>query len=537
MIELIKKIGEYVLEQYPGKTPLDAMLNKIEDDKIKSVLEINVTKNSISTLVRDYYKNVTNDALFYQAGRGFMGGGIRLDYYKDSKVNNACNFCEIPERKTEIKQIIEKHTAKYGNETFVLIKINGKTPRQLFSNKFLEKMYSTIYNEIKGNDNICHLCNKRGKVYNTAVYKYYTNDKNVYNNLNHKTKTGNAVCNNCLNKLILGQEYIKNNLKSYWINNEVMFLPHKFDKKTAQLYESCDIPGVEGKVKLMDILKENQEFVIEQVGKTNSVTDIVFFKDKKRYFNIYYTVRDVLPLRFAFISDMLSLYNLKLRTIFDYTSSVKIGTNGFETTPKEKIRLIDAVFSERKLDRKIFFKRVMKVYKYYYLKNTNKKFACIRSINRIYAFLCKCGCLQKECDVMETYKNYDELFQKNQVYFDSNEKKAWFILGKTYDYLIYMLKLQKTKDEQESEITKTSLEKNFFFARKFDFTDFIYFSNLFRDKALKYSINNVKFNNMLSEAKDYMAKRENILSQDEAKYIFFWGMDSYFKKNEKKEEA
>ena len=82
---------------------------------------------------------------------------------------------------------------------------------------------------------------------------------------------------------------------------------------------------------------------------------------------------------------------------------------------------------------------------------------------------------------MEVYRSYKELFEDNIEYFDSNEKKAWFILGRAYNTIIYNIRKTLKGDEEENsaDSIKTSLEKNFFFARKFDFNDFIYFSNLY----------------------------------------------------------
>jgi len=76
----------------------------------------------------------------------------------------------------------------------------------------------------------------------------------------------------------------------------------------------------------------------------------------------------------------------------------------------------------------------------------------------------------------------------------------------------------------------------FFFARKFDFKDFIYFSNLLNDKIIKYKINGKKAKDILIEGKQLMAKKEEKLSTDEAKYIFFWGMDSFFEKENKNDD-
>jgi CRISPR-associated protein Csh1 len=189
----------------------------------------------------------------------------------------------------------------------------------------------------------------------------------------------------------------------------------------------------------------------------------------------------------------------------------------------------------RKISRNLFFKRSMDVYKHYYLKGEDRKYACMRTINRIYGFLCECGCLEKRCNVMEEYKDYSELFEKNMEYFDSNEKKAWFILGKAYSTMIYYITPSSNNDgdseTSRKENIKTSLEKNFFFSRKFDFKDFVYFSNLLEEKSLKYSLDKPFFKGMMCEAKEMIGKREADLSQDEAKYLFFWGFNSYFKKD------
>ena len=131
--------------------------------------------------------------------------------------------------------------------------------------------------------------------------------------------------------------------------------------------------------------------------------------------------------------------------------------------------------------------------------------------------------------------DYEELFNDNQNYFNSNEKKAWFLIGMAYSYINYKIK-DSNKDEEGKIADRSSLDKNFFFARKFDFKDFIYFSNLLNDKIIKYKINGKKAKDILIEGKQLMAKKEEKLSTDEAKYIFFWGMDSFFEKENKNDD-
>jgi len=98
--------------------------------------------------------------------------------------------------------------------------------------------------------------------------------------------------------------------------------------------------------------------------------------------------------------------------------------------------------------------------------------------------------------------------------------------------MIRELKKRETKkiqEEENFEKDRTSLEKNFFFSRRFSFEDFIWFSNLLADKAVKYSVDKWYIEDILSKSKAYIAKKEGKLSQDEAKYLFYWGMHSYFK--------
>lgn len=533
MIEHIRNIGEYVSRAYPEKDTIDSMVNKIPDDTLKAVLVIDVTDNSIKTFEKEFYRSVVNDALFYQKGNGAMGGGIRLDNYKDSKVKSACIFCEIPERYKEIKSIVEKYISEKGKEAFAIIKINGKTPAEIFKDKFHDKMYTTMYKKIKGK-HICHLCGEKRSVFNNITYSFYTNDKQVYGNLIHKEKTGVVVCEDCLDKIIIGKEYVEQNLRTYWIDSLVMFLPHKYNDYIAKLYESTKLDGEKSGSKLLENIRLNEEDVLDEIGKSDSITDMIFHSidPTTKVMVINYQIQDVLPSRFTLVSNLLKTHRLKLGTVLRYTACVKMPADEENSSDKEKIRVLDSIFTGKRISRSLFFKRAMDVYKYYYIKGEHKKNYCMWNINKVYSFLCECGCLKKGCDVMNVYRSYEELFGANAEYFDSNEKRAWFILGRAYNTIVYGIR-KSLKDDGEGgdsgESIKTSLEKNFFFARKFDFSDFVYFSNLLEEKAFKYSISKSYFKSMMCEAKDLMAKRENKLSQDEAKYLFFWGMDSYFK--------
>ncbi|SHJ72427.1 TIGR02556 family CRISPR-associated protein [Tepidibacter formicigenes] len=540
MIEHIKNIGKYVRENKDDIDMLDFMVKKINSKDIKYILPINIdTKKDGITVERlkDFYEDVVKDALFYQAGNGLLGGGIRLDYYKESSVKKICKFCEIKEKEEEIKNIIENYLKENDKNTFFIVNINNKTPRELFENKFMNTMYSTTFNEVKGN-NKCHLCSSEGKCFNSAVYKFYTNDKGIYSNIDSKDKNGIVICKDCLENLIVGKKYIEDNLITYWLKKSVMFLPHNYNKKVAKVYER-DFEDDKGTEKLLKSISSKERQVVRRLSETQSLTDMIFYEQNNQFFGINHSIVDILPSRFSKISKLLDKYDdiddkgkFSLYSVIKYCSSVKVSGNELKTTDKEELKILSSIFKGTKIDRNLFFKRVMQVYKHNYVRGNHKKFACIKNINKIYNFLCECSCLEKGWNVLKTYSSYEQLFDDNINYFDSNEKKAWFILGRAYSNMIYQI---KTKLNEEN--SKTSLEKNFLFARRFDFNDFIYFSNLLTDKIEKYKVESNYLKNMISEAKLLMANKENKISQDEAKYIFAWGKDSYFEKEKNESEV
>lgn len=530
IIEQIRNIGEYVSIRNTHEDPLDAMLNKVEGDKVKSIVEINVTKDNVTYEIKDFRKDVVNEALFYQKGNGALGGGIRLDFYKESKVRSACDFCEVVDKVDKIKTIIETYIKERGNEAFAIILIDGKSPRELFRKKFLTKMYSTMYREVSG-EHICHLCEFYGKAYNTTTLKFYTNDKGTYSNVEGEGKSGIVICSDCLNNIIIGKKHVDEVLKTYWscLDSNVMFLPHTYNEKVYKIYKSTKINSKGESVKFLDKIRDNEQEVLDEVSKSQSVTDILFYEEQSKFFYIYDSIQSILPSFFSEVSHLLRKYNLSLYTIFNFTAAVKITFENIETSKKDKIKILDAIFRGKKISRNLFFKRVMNVYKHYFLKDEHRKFASMRTINRIYSLLCERNCLEKGCDVMQEYKDYYELFEKNTDYFNTYEKKAWFILGKTYNTMMFLI--SQRNSDGSADVSKTSLEKNFFYSRKFNFKDFVYFCALLEEKAVKYCINYPSIKAMMCEAKEDMAKKENKLSQDEAKYVFFWGFNSVFKKD------
>lgn len=547
MISAISEIGKYLLEsgEVTKEDIIKNLVNSINGDTIKEIFLIDVCEDGINTSSEEFYSGISYKSLFYQAGRGVRGGGIRADFYKDEekekkkfldKITSAVDYCEVTEAEEEVKKLILDKIEGGNKEFFAVILKEGKYPSEIFSEKFLNDFYTVDSKKIKGK-HICHNCGKLDDGFNTVTFKFYTNDKEVYGNVDHKDKSGVIICKECLEQIILGKKHIEEYMTTYWMGSNVMFVPHSFNEEIDMTYQDTNLSNGQGK-KLLDNIAQNESEVLKELGKGNGETDIVFFeKDGKKTFYIYHTIKSLLPSRFAFLSEAMKETDISLYWLVNKIASVKYGKSGLEPTEKERFKLLDAIFVGKKINRSEFFKRSLKHYKdSYYSKD--KSYKSLKEYHKYYNFLVKCKCLEGGYDFMKEYRSYSELIEENKEYFSSNEKKAWFIIGVAYDFLNWTIK-SKNRDEEGKIQDRTSLDKNFFFSRKFDFKDFIYFSNLIDEKMRKYRINSGYLKGMLSEAKELMASKEGKLSSDEAKYNFFWGMDAYFKKveEEKNEEV
>ncbi|NBG87371.1 TIGR02556 family CRISPR-associated protein [Isachenkonia alkalipeptolytica] len=545
MLEHVKNIGGYILSANAEESVVDHMVNTINSDTMETIVEVLIEDGKISLEPREFERNIASKALFYQKGNGVLGGGVRLDYYFQednkgeykgrSKLKKACEFCEVGQYYEEIQEAVEAYLKERSSEAFLILLVDGLTPREKLTEKFLKKMYETMFNQLDG-EHVCHLCGEEGIGYNTGVYRFYTNDKEVYGNIDVKEKSGLVLGKDCLEKVLLGKRYVEKELSVYWksFGKNVMFLPHGFDDEMEGIFQLDGSLREEEKKEsthLLERLNTAEELVLEDLAKGNAAIDILFYEDDGKAFKLDYQIQSIMPSRFGYLAERLKHYNqLKLFMVLRTMSAVKVTLDSIENTSGEKLKCLDAVFSGRPMERNTFFKRAMAVYKHHEMKG-EKKFRVMEQNHKIYNFLCDCGVLEKGWNTMKTYHNYEELFEENPTYFDSDEKKAWFILGRCFNYMIYQMK--KGKNAEEGEDNRVSLEKGFFFSRKFDFKDFIYFSNQISDKAEKYKVHNSYLKNMQTQAKELMAERERKLSNDEAKYLFFWGKDAYFDKQNK----
>lgn len=552
MIEQIYNIGT-AIRKIEGDKPLVELWTK-DTKAIDNILviDINDKTKKINKEVMDFYEDAYKDCLIYQQGKGHVGAGIKIENYKkedannikDSKVKSALSFMELDESYLEeVWNIIETEINKDLKQSYlIIINKNGKKPIELYESKYNKKIKETYLVSDKNlqkkiEKSTCHLCGKISKNYDTAIYKCFTNDKEIYSNTDAYTFT---LCEDCLSSVLHGRYYINKYLKIIWMGSEVMFLPHEFNENIKALYESTI--DKENKVtNLLRNLKELEGEVLEEISETNCMTDVVFFVVPKASsaWKITYAIRDVLPSRFSKLGKLIEKYKLidKHFSIYKIMNYLCYSDGKLDSKNKDRMRLLDILFKGSNYSRSMFFNKVMSKYKTEYFKKDNKSHFVLKDIHEIYNFMCECNCLKntwklinEEGEIME-YKDRDEFFKVNSEFFDNDLKKAWFIMGQVYSNTIYQSKKYKSVDSQNVNQESSHLERNFFFSRKFDYTTFVHFSNTCSEKLVKYGVYYNYIKDDLNKAKEYMGIGKTKINNDEAKYIFFWGMDMKFKKD------
>ena len=571
MIEQIKNIGHEV-RIIDGEKDLVELWTK-NTKPMDNVIFVNVDEGEkkVTKELRRFYKNVYKDALIYQQGNGHVGAGIKIEKYKnkdaikikEKKLASSLEFMEIDKSYLDEVwiNIIEEVQKDINQSYFIVITKNNKKPRELFTQKYEQKIKETyLISDTKLNKSLkqsnCHLCGQNKKTYDTAIYKCFTNDKEVYKNTD---KYNFSICEDCLLDVLNGRNYINDILKIRSVGSEVMFLPHEFNIYIKNIYE--DIDNNKHITSLLGQLREAEKEVLDKISKTNCMTDIIFFSDPKSSseWKITYAIRDVMPSRMSVISRNISKYKkidayFCLGKIMNYLS---YSDGKFDSKNKDRMRLLDIIFHGSKYSRELFFNKVMSKYKTKYFeildnkKASNRKYI-IQDIHEIYNFMCNCGCLEKpwliineEGKIMK-YNNASELFETNKKFFNDDIKKAWFIMGQIYRDTINASK-SYYKDKSEGNIAldnkgqsyeSSHLEKNFFYSRKFDNKTFILFANTCSEKLQKYGAYYSNIKDKMNQAKEYMASSSKKINNDEAKYIFFWGLDTLFEDDKKRiEEA
>ncbi|MGV8146962.1 MAG: TIGR02556 family CRISPR-associated protein [Alkaliphilus sp.] len=554
MIEIIRNIGKEVRYLKGEEQLVDLWLK--DEKAFDYILTINLKRNleDVNAFPRAFEKKIFKNSLFYQQGNAFVGAAIKIEKIKldgkdrtesirklGDKVSKVFKFIEINNDVLEelvVKLIVEEAEEAVGKSFIVEIKDEGRVALETHVDKFNSFVENTCLSKQKKGSQ-CHICGANEVLFNTVLYNCFTNDKEVYTNTEGLSY---AICRECLMDMLHARKYVNQYLKAFWIGSEVMFLPHAFNEDVASIFEDVVIDESDTSKKFIERISRNEAEVLYGIGKGDSTTDIIFFKDPKSSseWKIEYQIRSVMPSRFTEISILLKKYSyfvsghpFSLWTIVNYLCDDN-------NKSKESKRLLDVIFTKRKYSTNILYRKLMTQYKKRYFEGKKN----MTDIHRVINFMYDCGCIENGWKMYEeeggswtmvSYRTIDEVFEKNTDYFDSNEKKAWFVLGRLYDNMIYQSKNYKKGDGEKASEMESHLEKSFFFGRKYDYKTFIYFVNKCNDLMVKYGVRGKTYLKKMSTDAQYLMKdKEHNVSNDEAKYVFFWGMNQFI--GEKKEE-
>lgn len=600
MIEIIKEVGKVVRNSDIGKDldlvrtlQKEIVPKKDAPDRYELILDLNVRSEPdadgsfASVTSRAFTYDVYREGLLYPLLSGKLLGGVlsKEKYEKDKSEKNdksmlrCMEFLDISkERLDEIKEVLEAKIQNIPEVPYVVLFCkDGQKPIDTHKDAFLEICRNSDL-KLSKNEGRCHLCgNHVEERYDSCGFTCYTNDKKIFN----KTYSlSYAVCDDCMIDILYGRWFANKYLTAYWNGNKVLFLPNMINEKVLWIFIKNELKESDQSTNLLSRISKNEAAVLRRIGESEAGMDLIFYDTTpgKSDWKIKYSIKNVNPSRFRELARLKIKYQtkegleLQLRQIEYYLlgkvkevtdkkdKNVKIhDMRGVFSTGEAK-KFLNDILNGEKINRNIFFSRAMAIYKHDYL---NDKVSMTR-LHRIYNFLVDCGCLKTnyyvpifnsgEDDMMKEYNSIDEFFEDNKEFFDTDVKRAWFILGRLYNAIIWESKkyysgetattadAHKKSDElkkagshiekekkDELRNTKSYLEKSFFFGKKFDYSTFVAISNKCSEVAIKYGVQGRKhISEMSTEAKIRMGSGDKKLSPDEAKYIFFWGLSQWF---------
>jgi CRISPR-associated protein Csh1 len=539
MIEAICNIGKTV-RGIEGEIDLVDLWQKEESDDYQLILDVDISDSSVNIDSRGFEKEVFKDGLLFQQGPWFVGALVKKDSLNDNKIKSSLEFIDVPLNKfEEVKSLLYSKIKEYDGINFVvLFKNNGNKPIDIAKNKFLSEIEKNGLKKVTLPGN-CHMCNQYvDTLYDSIIYKCYTNDKNIFSNTDGLSY---GVCKECIFNILYGRKHVNDFLKTWWGGSEILFLPQIYNEKIKAIFEFSNIGDIKGR-NLLENLRESEADVMDEIGNCDTEVDILFFSapKQKSEWKITYDIKNVIPSRFTKISELERKYktksgeNLALWQVIAYLLGDSSKSSEIFNTNEAK-NFLKSIFHGSKINRNLFFSHAMSKYKHDYFQGYESMFM----LHRVYNFLVDCGCLEKnwnfveQCDRgynMAKYENIEYFFNINKTFFDSNIKKAWFLLGRLYGKMIQESKNYKGGEDKQSN--ESYLEKNFFFGRKYDFKTFIYFSNQCSELMYKYGVQNKGYlKDLISASKELIGAGDEKLSSDEAKYIFFWGMQQWIGKS------
>ncbi|WP_368491082.1 TIGR02556 family CRISPR-associated protein [Clostridium sp. BJN0013] len=458
----------------------------------------------INNIFNNYYvdlgKNVKNKYRYVLDLKKFgISEESVEDIYQNLKNENQEDK-KITDRLGKILEqyIKEKYDLKFNEIGLFTILIDGVPLCDFQAYREKVKCEKLKFENKKSNENYNQYCSMCGKDENltddlTGIQiKFYTTNQVIFSsNLSRKNYSKNMIlCQNCLNKLLAGESYIKNNLSTNLAGFSVYLVPHfvygePLSKEELD-YISENIQNSFNTVKSFKSIEEMRtnarNSILSRDEKSFYLLNLIFYKSAQASTKVQKLIKDVDPSIFDEINyNSTRTYELaksilsnkwktgmNLGSIY-YLIPVKI-VNGEPKQYKSLLSLYDALFTRRNIQKSTIIENVIKAVNVIYFEkegfNINSKYNSIYSTvlngNLCIEFMRYMGCMKEEM-AMDTedlklkdhIKNYIENMKYNE------QETAMFLLG----YLIGEIgnaqyrRLHKNSGENNTDSKKPILNK------------------------------------------------------------------------------
>ncbi|MFD3157025.1 TIGR02556 family CRISPR-associated protein [Haloimpatiens sp. FM7330] len=326
------------------------------------------------------------------------------------------------------------------------------------------KQKSNSKNKKVKQNSLCSMCgkceNEKGDLKKISIKFFTTNQIIFASELNKKNYDKNMIiCQECMNKLISAERYIMNNLRSKLAGFDVFLIPHfiigeplcreDLDASAEKIRNSFN--SAKSHRSIVDFKVEVNESKDIDDENFYYLMNIVFYKKVNQGTKIRRLIKDVNPSVFEDIEINSNKANKLFKKVIGekFNSQIKLESIYYLTPIRLKqgeaqhfnrlLSIYDALFTRRKMDKKVIIKNILDVIdiQYFDKKGYNVKkdeknginFTIIKG-NMLLKFLEYMGCL-KEVKSLEKFDLYvsDDIKNYIQKMGYNMQQTGMFLLG------------------------------------------------------------------------------------------------------------
>jgi len=387
------------------------------------------------------------------------------------------------EKSKLVADLLESYGLKEKNVSIYTVKINNQLIcqnedyKQIVYNEKIGGLFNEKdekYKNYLSKNGTCSVCGIQDKstTSNTTNlgFKFYITDKIGFSfGLDEHFKKNLNLCKDCYQYLMVGERFIKDNLKTTIGNLNVYIIPHFiFEDKDINIEEfseyvsdcSNSVAKLENLIKFEDNIKEDAKY-----KKYNFIINYLFYQKSKSEFKVLKLIKDVSPTRLDYIREKEEEMSNLVDGRYSRETKLKICLNSIlesiplkqvktKTTPKgyqgvsRYLDILDAIFSNGKVEYTFLinqFTKTIRIIKFEtpgYNIWTNENFINkILQLNFLLLFFKKLNILES-INKMEKVSNakignINDLIPEEilnywkdmEIYSEDSCKKALFLLG------------------------------------------------------------------------------------------------------------